>query len=88
MGWSEPYDLYNPAHLEASDRDADFNLGWFGHAIYINGDYPESMKTKIAEKSKTQGYNKSRLPEFTDEEKENINGKLEIYCKKEKVRLQ
>lgn len=74
VGWSEPLDLYNPDDLEASDRATAFSFGWYAHAIYINGDYPEVMKDSIREKSKVQGYNESRLPEFSDEEKVYING--------------
>jgi hypothetical protein len=33
------------------------------------------MKQKIAEKSRQQGYRRSRLPEFTEEEVKYIRGK-------------
>ncbi|XP_052799780.1 lactase/phlorizin hydrolase-like isoform X2 [Mya arenaria] len=78
VGWSEPFDMFNPDDLEASDRDINFNLGWFAHPIYVNGDYPEVMKINVAEKSKIQGYNKSRLPEFTFQEKIFINGTFDF----------
>ena len=66
--------MYNPEDLEASERAANFDLGWFAHPIYINGDYPDVMKWKVGNKSQEQGYKKSRLPEFTDEEKQMIKG--------------
>lgn len=47
----------------------EFKLGWYANPIYVNGDYPEIMKTMVAEKSAQQGYNTSRLPTFTEEEK-------------------
>lgn len=75
VGWSEPFDMYNPSDLETSERDLNFNLGWFAHPIYVNGDYPDVMKSNVAAKSKVQGYAKSRLPEFTLAEKLFINGK-------------
>ena len=53
-----------------------FNLGVYAHPIYVNGDYPEIMKTKVAEKSASQNYSKSRLPVFTETEKKMIKG----YC--------
>ena len=74
VGWSEPLDPYYPDDLEASERDLSFGHGWFAHPIYINGDYPEIMKTKIGNKSMEQGFNQSRLPEFTDDEKRLVNG--------------
>ncbi|XP_060595948.1 lactase/phlorizin hydrolase-like [Ruditapes philippinarum] len=79
VGWSEPYDMYNPDDLEASDRAIAFSFGWYAHPIYINGDYPEVMKKTIHEKSILQGYNKSRLPEFTDDEKREINGTFDFF---------
>jgi lactase-phlorizin hydrolase len=53
-----------------------FQLGWFANPVYSEkGDYPEIMKKKIAKKSRQEGYKRSRLPEFTDEEVEYIRGK-------------
>ena len=78
IGWAEPANMYDPADLEASDRSLDFNVGWFIHPIYINGDYPEVMKSQVAAKSALQGYNESRLPEFSDAEKQRITGKLNV----------
>lgn len=75
--------MYNPDDLETVDRDINFNLGWFAHAIYVNGDYPGVMKTNVREKSMKQGYKKSRLPEFTPAEKMYINGEIVFhhnYC--------
>ncbi|KAL3857520.1 hypothetical protein ACJMK2_012180 [Sinanodonta woodiana] len=74
VGWSEPFDMYNPEDLEASDRDLQFNLGWFANPIYVNGDYPDVMKSKIGNKSREQSINTSRLPEVTEEEKILVNG--------------
>ena len=61
-----------------------FFLGWYAHPIFVNGDYPEVMKEKVKEKSKKQGYSKSRLPEFTQQEKQRINGtRLFGKCKRQ-----
>lgn len=75
IGWAEPYDMFNPDDLAASDRDLEFSGGWFLNPICVNGDYPEVMKAQIARKSRLQGFNQSRLPEFTEEEKQLINRK-------------
>ena len=41
--------------LEAAKRGMEFFLGWFANPIYVNGDYPEVMKTLIAKHSKMEG---------------------------------
>lgn len=74
IGWPEPLDKYNPEDLHASVRHLEFGGGWFIHPIYINGDYPEVMKEQVAKRSRLEGLEKSRLPEFTEEEKRRING--------------
>jgi len=72
--FQEPYDRSNPVHVDAAERILQFGPGWFGHPIFIDGDYPEVMKTNVAEKSMAQGLSKSRLPEFTEDEKNFIKG--------------
>ena len=69
---------------QAAERAYQFMLGWFAHPIYVNGDYPQVMKDRIANKSTMQGLIKSRLPEFTDQEKKEIAGKTRcvIICVK------
>ncbi|XP_078000972.1 cytosolic beta-glucosidase-like [Glandiceps talaboti] len=71
--WAEP-NKPGTGDDEASERMLQFFIGWFGHAIFVNGDYPEQMKTRIDAKSKMLGYQASRLPFFTDDEKNFIKG--------------
>lgn len=71
--WSEPADLYNPDDIAAAEREQVFEAAWHIDPL-IFGDYPELMKKRIAEKSRLQGYNVSRLPEFTPEEKAKLKG--------------
>ncbi|GFN90101.1 lactase-phlorizin hydrolase-like [Plakobranchus ocellatus] len=68
--WKEP--LTNSlADSLAAERAIQFKLGWFGNAIFAgSGDYPEVMKRYVGNKSRRQGLAKSRLPEFTDQEKQ------------------
>jgi hypothetical protein len=40
--------------LKAAKRGMEFFLGWFANPIYVNGDYPEVMKTLIAKHSKLE----------------------------------
>ncbi|XP_071963681.1 lactase/phlorizin hydrolase-like [Antedon mediterranea] len=75
----EPADRSNPEDVAAADRCLQFQVGWFAHPIYVDGDYPQVMKEYIAEKSAMQNYTKSRLPEFTDEEKAYIKGTGDFF---------
>jgi len=42
-----------------------FKLGWYANPIYGNGDYPEILKTQLANKAKEFGLPESPLPIFT-----------------------
>lgn len=72
--WKEPLDPDNPDDVAAQERAMQFKLGWYANPIFVNGDYPEIMKTTVAQKSEQQGLEESRLPEFTEEEKARIVG--------------
>lgn len=74
VGWNEPK-TSSAEDKAAAIRGLEFQLGWFAHAIYVNGDYPEVMKKQIAMKSKAQGLKQSRLPTFTESEKAFIKRK-------------
>lgn len=39
--WPEPKDPLNPADVDASERALSFSIGWFGHPLLVDGDYPE-----------------------------------------------
>lgn len=65
--------------LEAAEIAIQFMFGWFMHPIYVNGDYPDVMKWKIGNKSKEQLYNESRLPVFTEEEKQFLRGMFKFH---------
>ena len=74
VNWGEPRDPANPADVEASETFLQFNMGWYGHAIFVDGKYPEVMRTQIDEKSEAQGFEESRLPHFTEEDSAIILG--------------
>ncbi|XP_023324744.1 lactase-phlorizin hydrolase [Eurytemora carolleeae] len=76
--WGEPEEPNNPAHQEASDTFMQFNFGWYGHAIFKDGKYPEVMRRNIDRNSQLQGLNISRLPEFTPEESAMIAGSTDF----------
>ena len=48
----------------------------FAHPIYVNGDYPSEMRLQINRKDKEMNATNSRLPEFTDAEKNMIKGEV------------
>jgi lactase-phlorizin hydrolase len=53
-----------------------FQLGFYAHPIFsAEGDYPAIVKERVARKSKQEGYIRSRLPAFTQEEIKHIRGK-------------
>ncbi|MEQ2219019.1 hypothetical protein XENOCAPTIV_011431, partial [Xenoophorus captivus] len=78
--WVEPKDIDVPREIVAADRAMQFLVGWFAHPIFKNGDYPEAMKAQVLVKSELQGLPLSRLPSFTEEEKNFIKGTADIFC--------
>lgn len=71
-GWYEP-STNKTEDVEAAERVLQFSYGWYANPI-VYGNYPEVMIDRIAQRSKKEGYLKSRLPEFTKEEIEYIKG--------------
>ncbi|CAH1258256.1 LCT [Branchiostoma lanceolatum] len=79
-GWTEPFDPDLPADVIAADRDLQFQMGWFAHPIYTSqGDYPPAMKDIILQKSLAQGFQESRLPQFTAAEIASISGTYDFF---------
>jgi len=76
--WKEPA-TENEDDIKAAERAMQFKLGWFAHPIYVNGDYPEVMKEMVAEKSAAQNLTDSRLPEFSEDDKERIVGTHDYF---------
>ncbi|NWI54919.1 LPH hydrolase, partial [Calyptomena viridis] len=77
--WAEPRNPHKQDDVEASRRFMQFLLGWFAHPIFKNGDYNEVMKRRIQERSLAQGLSQSRLPEFTESEKQRIKGTYDYF---------
>ena len=72
--WQVPKNPNDPADLEAAERAEQFRLGWFANPIFGNGDYPGVMRSQIDSRSKAENLSESRLPKFTEEEKQVIKG--------------
>uniref|UniRef100_A0A182NJ66 Cytosolic beta-glucosidase n=1 Tax=Anopheles dirus TaxID=7168 RepID=A0A182NJ66_9DIPT len=73
--WHEPI---SEDDKEASDRAMQYNIGIYMHPIY-HGNYPPVMIERIANLSAQQGYHKSRLPKFTEEEIRKIKGSSDYF---------
>lgn len=71
--WQVPKNSNNEEDLQASDRAINFMFGWFLNPV-MKGDYPGVMKDQVDRKSRAQGYNESRLPEFSAAERDYIKG--------------
>lgn len=78
--WVEPADPNSVFDQEAVKRAIAFHLDFFAKPIFIDGDYPEVVKSQVAFMSKKQGYASSRLPEFTEEEKRMIKGTADFFA--------
>ncbi|XP_023022476.2 myrosinase 1 isoform X1 [Leptinotarsa decemlineata] len=68
-----------PGDKEAAERRYHFEIGIYANPMY-HGDYPEIVKTRVAERSKLEGRQKSRLPEFTDAEKVWLKGTVDFFA--------
>ena len=72
--WQVPKNPMDPADWDAAERAQQFHLGWFANPVFGDGDYPDVMRSRIDERSKAMGLATSRLPYFTPEDKQSING--------------
>uniref|UniRef100_A0A7E4W8J6 Beta-glucosidase n=1 Tax=Panagrellus redivivus TaxID=6233 RepID=A0A7E4W8J6_PANRE len=70
----------NRAEAEAAaERMVDFKWNMFLHPIFSEtGDWPDSLKQRLAKLSKLEGRGKSRLPEFTLDEIEGLKGSAQF----------
>ncbi|XP_051820820.1 cytosolic beta-glucosidase-like [Antechinus flavipes] len=78
--WVAPANPTSVADQEAAKRAMVLALDSFAKPIFIDGDYPAELKSRVAAMSKKQGYPSSRLPEFTDEEKKMIKGTADFFA--------
>ncbi|KAF5307524.1 hypothetical protein FQR65_LT06879 [Abscondita terminalis] len=78
--WYEPGSNSN-VDIKASERSLHFNIGRSVNPILSkDGDYPEVIKTFVNNRSKKEGFAKSRLPEFTKEEIELLKNSTDFLA--------
>ncbi|KAL3857523.1 hypothetical protein ACJMK2_012183 [Sinanodonta woodiana] len=68
----------DPSDIESAERYNQFSLGWFANPIFGNGDYPDVMKWQIGNKSQAMHIGESRLPTFSNSEKQLLKGSADF----------
>lgn len=76
--WAQPKNPDDASHVEASERMMQFDFGWFANPLFVNGSYPGVMVDNVEKRSIAQGYTESRLPKFTSQERQEINGNQHV----------
>ncbi|XP_072937020.1 myrosinase 1-like [Epargyreus clarus] len=77
---AEWYEPASETEIEAADDANQFHWAQYSHPIFSKvGDFPPIMKKRIASKSASQGFPRSRLPEFTPEEMEYVRGTSDVF---------
>ncbi|OWR44112.1 putative lactase-phlorizin hydrolase [Danaus plexippus plexippus] len=76
--WDLPQNLQDLG--EAAELALQLMGGLYSHPIFSKkGGWPEQIERLVAEKSKQEGFSKSRLPEFTKEEKKIVRGTYDFF---------
>ncbi|CAH0558860.1 unnamed protein product [Brassicogethes aeneus] len=76
--WAEPK-TNNKKDVMAAEREMQMGTGWWMHPIFSKeGDYPEILKFRVAEISKTENFPESRLPPLDQEEIKFIRGSADF----------
>jgi beta-glucosidase/6-phospho-beta-glucosidase/beta-galactosidase len=69
----------SPEDQEAATRAREFWIGVFANPFYGDGDFPKLVKQRVGQRSRDEGFSKSRLPELTQEEQELIRGSIDFF---------
>ncbi|XP_048523279.1 myrosinase 1 [Dendroctonus ponderosae] len=74
-----PKDSDSLLDQEAAERSFEFNAGLYANAVF-KGNWPQVVIDRVAARSELEGYSFSRLPEFTQEEIDYINGTFDYFA--------
>uniref|UniRef100_A0A8C9VQ20 Lactase n=1 Tax=Scleropages formosus TaxID=113540 RepID=A0A8C9VQ20_SCLFO len=78
--WAEPQDPSRPQDISAAERYLQFMLGWFAHPIFVDGDYPPSLKSQVEQKrQECPQAEPAQLPTFNEIEKKRIRGTADFF---------
>uniref|UniRef100_A0A671Q1N0 Lactase-phlorizin hydrolase-like n=1 Tax=Sinocyclocheilus anshuiensis TaxID=1608454 RepID=A0A671Q1N0_9TELE len=77
--WAEPRNPSSDQDVAAAERYLNFMLGWFAHPIFVDGDYSTVLKEQIEKKKGSCGKELARLPDFTEAEKQRIQGTADFF---------
>ncbi|XP_053113998.1 lactase/phlorizin hydrolase isoform X6 [Hemicordylus capensis] len=77
--WAEPKSPGSPDDVRAAELYLQFMLGWFAHPIFVNGDYPDILKSQIKQKNQECSTPIAKLPMFSDDEKLLLNGTADFF---------
>ncbi|KAM6179020.1 klotho [Rhynchocyon petersi] len=67
--WINPHVMTDHG-VQECQKSLDFVLGWFAKPIFLDGDYPASMKSSLS----------SLLPEFTDAQRTLVKGTADFFA--------
>ncbi|XP_013133879.1 PREDICTED: myrosinase 1-like [Papilio polytes] len=74
------HDTEHEDFADAAKDANEFTWGIYANPIFSeSGNFPEIMKKRVAAKSSEQGFYRSRLPEFTQEEIDYIRGSSDYF---------
>ncbi|XP_050305570.1 myrosinase 1-like [Anthonomus grandis grandis] len=76
--WGEPNNSSSEADVAAAKNFLQFSMGLLAHPIFI-GNWPQVVIDEVDQKSELQGYTRSRLPKFTDEQVAYIKGTADFF---------
>ncbi|XP_045505553.1 myrosinase 1-like [Colias croceus] len=76
--WIEPFKV--PRDIELAELGMEHMIGRYAHPVFSKeGGWPEKIEKHMLELSLKQGYNSSRLPPFTEEEKKFVQGTADFF---------
>ncbi|CAH1647058.1 unnamed protein product [Spodoptera littoralis] len=78
--WADPKDPNKPEDVEAAENYLQMHLGIYAHPIFSDfGDYPSFVRERVNNMSSLQGYSRSRLPYFSDDEIKMLRGSADFF---------